>query len=307
MNRYARLLLSLALLAISAPLSASDLTLVVRSHSALMPDGATRQLVNAVFVDDAFMADLQLDVYAVPQLPSTSAHLAELRRLTARDWLDRVEWQLTRKDGQAVALAAPAVVSNNRRDRGPHAAAQIDRDAAVECTTFRAALKLAPLDPGDYTLTASLDSLSSHFDFAVRTGKEPEWRDIYLRERAASARSYDQYRAIALERLEADPDRLDVLMDLFDHSLQAGTLDESKSYIDRAKAVVMHRRQNASGKDAQALGDAIPYLDRVLAELPDYFAHRDRVTMVRNVTSGKYEIHERRNGALMRVIEVRSQ
>ncbi len=307
MNRYARLLTLALLLASSAPLSASDLTLVVRSHPALMPDGAAKQLVNAVFVDDAFMADLQLDVYAVPQLPSTAAHLAALRRLTAQDWLGRVEWQLTRRDGQTVALAAPAVVSNTRRGRGPHAAAEVDRDAAVECTTFRAALKLAPLDPGDYTLTALLDSLSSHFDFAVRTGKEWEWRDIYLRERAASARSYGQYRAIALERLEADPDRLDVLMDLFDHSLQGGTLDESKSYIDRAKAVVMRRRQNGSGSDAQGLTDAIPYLDQVRAELPDYFAHRDRVTMIRNVTNGKYEIHERRNGALMRVIEVRSK
>jgi hypothetical protein len=287
--------MSLSFFLLSVPLFASDLNLVVRAHPTLMPDGATQQLVNALFADEVFIADLQLDVYAVPQLPSTSAHLQELRRLTTQSWIDRVQWQLTRKDGEAIAMTSPSIVSNARRDRGPRAALEADRDTGVECTTFRAAVKLPPLPPGDFALTASLDSLSSHFDFVVRTGKEPEWRDVYLRERAASAKSYAEYRTIALQRLAADPDRIDVLMDLFDRSLQAGTLEESKSYIDRAKAAAMHRQQT----------DAIPYLDQVSAELPDYFAHRDRVTMIRNVTNGKYEIHDRGNGALVRIVEAR--
>src|SRR5262249_51490968 len=162
-------------------------------------------------------------------------------------------WKLTKNDGTRTPLVAKLVTGNVRRERGPRATSEADRDASVDCTTFKAALNFGALSPGDYVLDGNVDGVSSHFNFVVHTGNEPAWRDLYLRDKAARAKSYAEFRAIELQRLEANPDRLDVLMDLLDRALQAGTLEESRGYVQRAKETVKRREQSASAESRQAL------------------------------------------------------
>jgi hypothetical protein len=180
------------------------------------------------------VADVQLDVYQLAQLPSTADHYAELRELSLTTWLDRVHWSLVAEDGTSIALPSPQIVRNSVRHRGPDAELPRDRDATAECITYDATLDFGPLKAGNYALSGTIKEIESTYRFGVRAGREPAWRDVYLHNKARHAKTYAEYRQLTLERVRENPDRLDIVLDLIDRSLEYGTLEETRSYVGRA-------------------------------------------------------------------------
>lgn len=244
-----------------------------------------------VFADERLIADVQLDIYKLPQLPSTADHYSELRELSLTTWLDGVRWSLVAEDGTSIALPSPHVVANSVRHRGPNAELPRDRDATVECTTYTATLDFGPQLAGTYTLSGAIEGIGSTYRFDVRTGRESAWHDTYLHSKAKQAKAYAEYRQLTLERLRSNPDRLDVVMDLIDRSLEYGTLEETRSYVGRARAIVEERSRKGSsfGDSRQSLA----YLRDFERQLPEYFGHRGEWKMVRDTDTGKHVIRSR--------------
>jgi len=300
MNRT-RLLTLAALLAATVASHASTLTVGVRTHSTLTSESGESRSAYAVFADENLIVDVQLDVYKLDQLPATAAHFTELRQLSQADWLPNILWRLTERGRGEIELAAPLVTNNVSRNRGPNAELARDRDATVECRTHQATVNFGSLAPGDYTLTGTIYGVTSQYQFEVRTGKEPGWRDIYLHSKATRATTYDEYRRLTLERLRSDGQRLDIVLDLIDQSLQYGTLDETRSYVGRAVQIVEHR-QTKSGANAVDRRKAIAYLQQFESTLPEYFARRGEWSMMRDVKTGRHVIRSRTTGQVVKEI-----
>lgn len=300
MRTLIRLLLVLLVAAFAAAASASSLT-VSAQHDVLVTEDDKKQLLRVLFADDQLLVDITLDVYALDLLPSTRAHLDELRKLTDRTWLDAVAWSLFTADGAEVALPRPAVLTKVTRQRGPAAARPVDRDTSVPMTTYRARLGFGAIPSGDYVLQARVRGLSCNFTFVVRAGNEPGLRDHYLRLKAMRTRDYAEFRRLQLERLEHNPARVDALYDLIDRALVHGTLAETRSYFDRAIASAQRYRQSISNSNTIHKTDAVlRQLRDVQRTLPDYFANREKWTMTRDVRDGHYSIRNRATGAVIR-------
>src|SRR6266536_1531181 len=179
-----KLSLRLALSLISPAVLASELVLTAQHHYVVRAD---KTPMAVVFTDERTIIGLKLDVFVVPDLPSSKAHYSELAGLTQSTWLAANRWELLDAEGRPIAVPMPALLRNTVRFRGPSAPRPADRDRTVDYTTFEASLDFGRLPVGDYTFRASLDGLTSSFPISVRTGQEPEVRDTYLESKARHA------------------------------------------------------------------------------------------------------------------------
>jgi len=251
---------------------------------------------------------VQLDVYQLPQMRSTTEHYPELRKLAANArWLDGITWTLSRRDTTAtVAMGVPRALRTARRERGPQAAASTDRDTTVPMTSLTARMDFGTLPVGEYRLTARAAGLSSSFDFGVRIGMEPEVRDAYLRDKASKTRDYDEFRRLELERYERDPSRIDALLDLIDRSLQQGTPAEVRADFDRAITAYEVRRPSFTPDVAAKAAAYIRDLRVARDALPEYFQRKAEWTMARDPRSGVYAIRSRATNDVVRVLHATS-
>jgi hypothetical protein len=212
----------------------STLTLTVEHHIAVAHAGGKEMVLRAVFIDELLVANVSLNVYTLPQLPSSSQHLTELHRLSAKDWWQHLQWDVRTAAGSRVAVR-PRLKSSSVREGGPNARNVTDRDASVACTSYDGAFEFGRLAPGNYTIHVAIDGLDApSFSVAVRSGEEPEVRDVYLQQRARKANDWAKFKAIELERVRLDPNKAAALMDLAQRSLEFGTLEETTGYFDRA-------------------------------------------------------------------------
>ncbi|HEV7242873.1 MAG TPA: hypothetical protein VGQ36_26845 [Thermoanaerobaculia bacterium] len=300
MRNHIRTLLAVLVVACAASATASSLTLVAR-HEVLVTDDAQKKLVRAVFADEPLVADLQLNVFTVEQLPEPRALTDGLRALNDESWLGEVQWSLVSKGGRPVALAAPVVRGRAARERGPDAERIADRDTSVPMTTYDARIEFGALPAGEYALTAEIRGLRSDFHFTVATGEEPGLRDHYLRLKARKIGDFAEFRSLQAERLQANPDRLDVLYAIIDRSLLQAPLEETQSWFQRVLAVAEKNRNTTSDQAlATKIENDLQRLRQTVAALPQYYARRGEWSMTRDAETGHYGIRDRRNGTLIR-------
>jgi len=305
------ILISCAVVLSSGIASASTLTLSIEHHIAVDRGAAAKaRLLRASFTDAPAVAYVKLDVYALPQLPSTAKHLEQLQKLSPKTWWQELTWSVRDASGN-IQQVRPKLLSASVRRRGPNAPGEADRDTSVECTSYDANFDLGRLAPGDYLVQVGIEGLQSgQFPLAVRTGREPEVRDVYLQEKARGAATWDAFKAIQLERLRLDPTKAAALLDLAERSLEAGTLEETKEYFDRA-ATTMEQNIRAwaeknpadARKQAPAVEHSVRQIRALQRELPEYFNNRRQWRVTIEPTTGKYVIVARDSNRVVRQVQ----
>src|SRR5262245_52450806 len=93
-----KLAILLLLSLISPSVLASELVLTAQHHYVVRAD---KTPMAVVFTDERTIMDLKLDVFVVPDLPSSKAHYSELARLTQSTWLAASHWELLDAQGRA--------------------------------------------------------------------------------------------------------------------------------------------------------------------------------------------------------------
>ncbi len=315
MNRTVRLLLVAALLAATASqIWASTLRVVVDKTPVRSAPGATSTLQIA-WADAPITADVTLNVYSLPALPSSSRDLVKLRALDAGSWFDALTWQLQRNGEEFRAIARPEKLSDSVRHRGPSAPDPVDRDATVEMTSYRAHVSVGTLPAGDYQLRVRVAGVTSDPSlFAVRNGDEnPAIRDAYLTQKARRTGEYETFKQLELERVRLDPSRAGAWLALAERALIDGTLSETRDYFENAVRVM---DENARKEAASATPERARALDAVVTEnrrrvekleavLPEYFAHRPAWTLSVENQDGRvrYVLRESATQRVVRTIE----
>ena len=300
MRHSLRLLAAVLVLGVCATAGASKLTLSLPHHMvATHSDAASTALLRTLWTDERLVADVQLDVYQLPQMRSTTEHYTELKKLAASSrWLDEVTWSLTaRETGAPVSIGMPRVVTSARRQRG---------DTSVPMTTLTARLDFSAIPAGDYRLTVNAGGLTSSFDFGVRTGAEPEVRDEFLRDKASKTRDYSEFRRLQLQRYERDPSRIDALLAVIDRSLTEGTQAEVHADFDRAIAAYEARRQSYAPDVAAKVAAYLRDLRIARDAVPEYFQHRADWTIARDPYTSIYSIRSRATNQVLRVLRTAS-
>ena len=301
-------LIALAALAPAAAGHASVLSLGFDHDIAVTSDNSKQRLLRVRFAEDALTADVTLDVYAIPGMPWTAENLATLQRLDERTWWQQLKWEIRDADGKPQPVK-PRLVSNSARRSGPDAV-RSDDQSAVPRSTFTATFDLGSLRPGDYNVKVSVGGLTApEYPLAIRSGEEPEVRDVYLRKKASRTADWLQFKALQLERVRLDPTKADALLALANRSVEHGTLEETQRYFDRAvatmeqnvRAWVKSRPKDADQQQASLRADVrrIRALQRVL---PEYFARRSEWRIMPGV-SGTYVITTRSGGRVVKRIE----
>jgi hypothetical protein len=293
-----------------ATTQASTVTLSIDHHIAVAKNGEKRRLLRAAFVEDAVVANVKVDVYALPQLPSTRANLDELKRLSSKTWWQELSWDVRDATGNRQSIE-PRLIRTSMRERGPNAPNAIDRDTSVECTTYEGAFELSRLTPGDYTVQVTIKGLRSpRFPLAVRTGREPEVRDVYLQEKARKTTDWSQFKALQLERIRLDPTKAAALLELAQRSLEFGTLDETSDYFERAARAMEQNIKDWSKvnpadakKQAPAVENTVKNIRSLQRALPEYFANRGRWRVTVDATTGRYVMTSRDTNRVVRHIE----
>lgn len=289
--------------------NASTLSLAIEHHIAVEHKPARAKVLRAAFTDAPTVANVKLDVYALPQLPSTAQHLEQLQKLSPKTWWQELSWSVRDTSGNAREVK-PKLLSASIRRRGPDAPSEADRDTSVECTSYDATFDLGALPPGDYSVQVGVRGLkSAPFPLAVRTGREPEVRDVYLQEKARAARTWEEFKAIELERIRLDPTRAAALLDLAQRSLESGTLEETNDYFDRA-ATTMERNLRAWAEknpadarmQAPAVETSVRQIRALQRQLPEYFRHRAEWRVTTDAT-GKYLIVTRDSNRVVRRVQ----
>lgn len=299
-----------AALLVATSAQASTITLSIDHHIATVKTGAKRTVLRTVFTEDALLARVKLDVYALPQLPSTRAYLEDLERLSSKTWWTELSWDVRDATGKKQPVK-PRLVASALRERGPDAPAATDRDTSVKCTSYDGTFDLGRIAPGDYTVQVSIKGLSSaRFPLAIRAGHEPETRDVYLQEKARKTRDWAEYKALQLERVRLDPTRAAALLDLAQRSLEYGTLEETGDYFDRAaKTMEQNIREWArvnpadARKQAPAVETSVKNIRALHRTLPEYFANRNRWRVTIDPPTGRYMVVTRDAGRVVRRIE----
>jgi hypothetical protein len=290
--------------------NASTLTLSIEHHIAVDRAAAKGKLLRAAFTDAPALANIKLDVYALPQLPSTAKHLEQLQRLSPKTWWQELTWSVRGASGNAQQVR-PKLLSMSVRRRGPNAPSEADRDTAVECTSYDATFDLGRLSPGDYIVQVAVGDLKSgQFPLAVRTGREPEVRDVYLQEKARETRTWNEFKAIELERLRLDPTKAAALLDLAERSLEFGTLEETKEYFERAATTMeqnirswAEKNPADARKQAPAVDHTVRQIRALQRELPEYFRNRQQWRVAIDGTTGKYQIVARDSNRVVRPVQ----
>lgn len=300
------------LVASFAALSArpSTLQVSIEHHIAVTSVGGQQTVLRTVFTDEPVVANVLLDVYALPQMPSTSAHLSELQRLMPKDWWQHLQWDIRTSSGAPVN-ASPRLRSTSVRERGPNARNAADRDTSVPCTSYRAAFDVGRLAPGNYTIRVAIDGLEApSFPLAVRSGSEPEVRDVYLQEKARKAHDWAEFKALELERVRLDPTKAAALIELAQRSLEFGTLTETTDYFDRAtRAMEQNIKEWAkvnpsdAKKQAPAVENTVTQMRALQRVLPEYFANRAQWRVSLDPATSHYVIVARDSGRIVRRVE----
>lgn len=281
--------------------NASTLELSFEHHAAVVTEGQKRIPLRVRFIDERLIASVKLDVYALPQKPSTHAYLHELQRLSEQTWWQKLDWRIRDTQGGTRAVHAQ-LMKASRRER---------TDTTVPTVSYRADFDLGVLPSGDYTVQVAMEGLESgRFPLAVRTGREPEVRDVYLLEKARKSRDWSEFKSLQLERVRLDPTKAGALLELAHRSLEFGTLDETHAYFDRA-ATTMERniaewaKVNPADAKRQAHGvdDAVRQIRALQRVLPDYFAHRATWRVAIETGTGRYVIRTRRTNEVVRRVQ----
>jgi hypothetical protein len=310
MRQCKSVMLSVAVALLAMEGQSSTLTLSIEHHIAVVRSEGTQKLLRASFTDGALIADVKLDVYSLPQMPYTRAHLEELQRLSPKTWWRELQWDVRNSAGERQSLR-PRLVTASVRERGPNAPNAADRDTSVPCTSYQGTFDLGQLEPGDYTLQVEVHGLqSSRFPLAVRTGSELEVRDVYLQKKARAARDWTEFKTLELERLQLDPTKAAALLELAQRSLEFGTLEETSGYFDRAATTMEQNILDWSKvnpadarKQAAAVETAVAQIRSLVRVLPDYFAHRREWRITVDGTTGQYLIVTRDAKEIIRRVE----
>ncbi|MGH9456655.1 MAG: hypothetical protein ACRD2J_03335 [Thermoanaerobaculia bacterium] len=307
-SRFGSLILAFALA--SAAAGGSTLVVGVEHHTAVTNAAGQQRVLRTAFTDDPIVATVKLDVYALPQLPSTRKHLEALQSLSADTWVERLRWDVRDAiSGDAVDVH-PRVMSSSLRDRGPSAESPSDRDTSVPCSSYEARFDLGALPPGDYTVRVAVEGLeSAAFPLAVRAGTEPEVRDVYLQKRARKATAWSEFERLQLERLRLDPTKAAALVELAERALVDGSLEEATLYFSRAADVMeanLERWAQVNPEDAKrqepGVRRQVTQMRRLRDVLPEYFAHRPEWAIAIDPQTGGYVIRSRPSGNVIREI-----
>jgi hypothetical protein len=290
--------------------NASTLKLSIEHHAAVVTNGQKRIPLRARFTDEPLIANVKLDVYALPQLPSTSVNLVELKRLSVKTWPRELSWDVRDASGNPQSVQ-PHLIRTSARAHGPNEANPEDRDTTVECTTFDGSFDLGALSPGDYTVQVSVKGLKSlRFPLAIRTGREPEVRDVYLQEKARKTTDWSQFKALQLERISLDPTKAAALLELAQRSLEFGTLNETNDYFDRAaKTMEQNLEQWAKVNptdakvQAPAVQNSVKNIRALQRLLPEYFANRSSWRVSVDATTGQYIVRTRDTNRVVRQVK----
>lgn len=301
----------LFLVTLATGANASTLTVIVDHRLATHGPLDAAKTVRATFADEPLRADVRVDIYAVPQLPSSGAQLSELRALPKDGWWKQLDWELVDLKTNREILATWAAVSTRSEERGPSSG---DKTKAVDIRSLIGRFELSgTIAPGEYKLTASIAGLRSQpFVFARRTGREDDVRDTYLAAKAARTRDFPAYRALQLARVKENPTNAVAYLELADRALEQGTLAETMQYFDGAITAMERligqftRSHPAWAKEQRAAWE--PRAARIRAlqrELPEYFAHRKDWRVATDPATGNYVIRSRRDDRLIREVPAR--
>jgi hypothetical protein len=309
MNRMI-LLATLFVAAVSAAALGSTVTVAVEHHTAVAESSGTQRVLRTAFIEDPLIATVKLDVYALPELPSTGDHLDQLKRLNAESWLKQLQWEVRDVVSGDLVEVEPRAFRASARERGPDARAAADRDTSVSCTSYEARFDLGRLPAGDYSIRVHIEGLESPpFPLAVRTGLEAEVRDVYLQEKARKTTDWGAFKEMQLERLRLDPNKAAALIELAERALVSGSLEEATLYLGRAADAMeqnLARWAKLNPEDAkrQAPGveTAAARMRALRAMLPDYFAHRAEWSITTDPATGNYVIRSKRDGMTVREI-----
>ncbi len=310
MDQSKPVILSIAILLVAVVAQSSTLTLSIEHHVAVVNREAQQKLLRAVFTGEPLIANVKLDVYALPQLPSTRAHLEELSRLSRKSWWRELRWDVRNAAGVGQSVH-PRLVSASVRERGPNALNSVDRTTSVACTSYDGTFDLGHFDSGDYSVQVTVDGVESpRFPLAVRTGSEPEVRDVYLQEKARKTRDWTTFKALELERVQLDPTKAAALLELAQRSLEFGTLEETSSYFDRAAATMQQNVRDWARMNPVDAKKQTPGVEKTVAQiralqrvLPEYFAHREEWRVTIDSATGQYVITTRDTNQFIRRVE----
>lgn len=305
-----KLALILFVVLFAATARPSTLQLSIEHHIALTSAGGKQAVLRTVFTGEPIVANVLLDVYALAQMPSTARRLADLQRLTPKDWWQHLQWDIRTSAGVPVA-SRPRLQSSSVRERGPNVRNAADRDTSVPCSSYRAVFDFGRLAPGDYTIRVSINGLDAPpFPLAVRSGSEPEVRDVYLQEKARNSHDWGEFKALELERVRLDPTKAAALMELAQRSLEFGTLAETTDYFNRATNAMEHNVQEwanvnplDAGKQAPAVRNTVTQMRALQRMLPEYFANRSQWRVSLDPATSRYVIVARDNSRVVRTIE----
>lgn len=298
-------LAGLFIVAIASEAVASTLSLVVDHHFvSVTGSSASGKILRVVWAAEPVRADLTADVFEIVNMPSTRRYYAALSSLASSErWADQLQWSLQSSGGNAPGVSVtPRTLSSTRRNHGPAAATAKDQDVRVPMTTLKGRFDFGTLEPGDYVLSVSAAGLRSSFPLSVRTGDEPDVRDAYLRFKAETARDFQEYRRLQLQRFRLDNKRLDALAQLIDRSLEDGTLAETREYFDQLLAAYARRRPSADSNTAAVIDAYVRATETARDALPEYFSHRQEWKMVRDHSTGVYTVRSRQTNAVVRVL-----
>jgi hypothetical protein len=293
-------ILILSILSLGARIAVAS-ELVVRTDHHYVPRSANETPIMVVFTDERVVANVELDVFFVPEMPSSKLHYDDLRKLTQATWLDTLRWSLVNQNNHQVVLPKPALLRNSVRYRGPNAARAADRDRLVDFTTFEARLDFGRVPAGDYMLRASLDGLVCSFPVSARTGVEAEARDAYLERNAGRASTFGEFRDIQLERYRNDPTNPEPVFLALDRALSEGSIEDARKLLELGiKKIDELRAGEKDSKKVLFFEARLRELRRVEAVMPEYFGRRGEWRMSRDYAEGGYVIRDRRSRAIVK-------
>lgn len=306
----ARTWLLLAAVTVAGSTFGSTLRVAVEHHISSTGPFGSPKVMRSVFAEETLTAEIHLDIYAVPQLPSSSEGLAELRALPDEGWWKALEWHIVdTATGRELPKQPWKLVRSSVEKRGPWAG---DTSTVVDWRTLSArfALPAGALPPGDYSVAVSMSGLvSALFPFAVRTGEEADVRDAYLATLASRAGDFPTYRRLQLERAQRDPMKAAALLQLAERSTEEGTLQETLEYYTRAIAALRlpleqygPRYPEWAKREATEIAERTAQVRAIQRVLPEYFQHRNEWQLVYDTPGRRWVIRSRKERQILREI-----
>jgi len=293
--------------------SATDLRVTVSKQPISIGEG--RPLLYVAFDDTPLRADLLLVVVETANHPLSAAELNSLRAMNVASWAQKVRFTVrdaaTHRVVQTVDGARLRASNALRTEEGPHAPRPEFRKAGLDYVTYRATVELRSLVPGDYEIEAALGSLHATDVFNVRgaNAPEPKVRAAYLAREASRAQTFEAYKRLQNERLQASPNDASVLLELGHRAMAEGTLEEARRYFDRAVEVMEEnvKRNSAqhpnAAKTINTMGQLrVREVRGLQALLPEFFANRGQVRVEQEQIDGRtrWVLKDRATGRMLR-------